>query len=74
MMCSNIAIYTSIDTKLALWRGIPGWINTVAAAIKKAENTSLRGKFYSITKKMHMYWNQNIAQIPFITLQDLYNT
>jgi hypothetical protein len=37
--------------------------------ILKAENTSLRDKFYSITKKMHTYWNQNIAQIPFITLQ-----
>jgi hypothetical protein len=34
-----------------------GWknyvINMVAAAIKKAENASLRGKFCSITKKMH---------------------
>jgi hypothetical protein len=41
----------------------------VAAAIKKADSMSLRGKFYSITKKIHKYRNQSIAQIPFLTLQ-----
>ena len=46
--------------------GIYIWYNWTAG------NISFGGKFSSITKKMHKYWNRNIVQTPFISNRLMY--